>query len=177
MESEPPQPLSRKERREKERRDKSLGLTPTDKKRHRARIVSRIIFIGIATIVVGGFGLIFLTPSKSSSNLPPTSMQGHIESNLKAHIVDTAIPDAIQRHMLEHADGKDKPGIIIQYNCEKYKCEPDLISKLTAFVRQYPNNVYLAPGNYEGKIILTKMNKLQILDTFDEQAIKSFIGT
>ncbi len=77
--------------------------------------------------------------------------------------------------MLEHANGKVKPGVIIQYNCKKYYCEPDLITKLTELVKQYPENVYLAPNNYDGKIILTKLNKRQILNEFNEQVIKDFI--
>ena len=77
----------------------------------------------------------------------------------------------------EHADGSGKPGIIIQYNCQKYTCEPDLIEKLTVLVKEYPDNVYLAPNNYDGKIILTKEGKLEILEQFDEQKMKDFIGS
>lgn len=77
--------------------------------------------------------------------------------------------------MLEHSDGKEKPGIIIQYNCDDFDCEPDLIQKLAALAEQYPDNVYLAPNKYDGKIILTKLGKMEILDAFDEQKIKDFI--
>ena len=77
--------------------------------------------------------------------------------------------------MFEHADGKGKPGIIIQYNCQKYICEPDLVQKLTALVKQYPDNVYLAPNNYDGEIILTKLNEIKILENFDEKIIRDFI--
>jgi len=73
------------------------------------------------------------------------------------------------------ADGRGKPGIIIQYNCKKYSCEPDLIQKLTELLKQYPENVYLAPNNYDGKIILTKLSRSKVLDSFDEQTIKEFI--
>ena len=79
--------------------------------------------------------------------------------------------------MLEHADGDGKNGlgVIIQYNCEKYRCEKDLIEKLKTLVKKYPKNVYLTPGNYDGKIILTRLGKREILDKFDEQKITSFI--
>jgi len=132
----------------------------------------RFLYAVIGLGLIAGLGWFIST----RPNLPPTTMQGHIEESPKAHIVTEPIPDNIQRHMFEHADGKGKPGVILQYNCEKYTCEPDLIEKLTALVTQYPDNVYLAPNNYDGKIILTKEGKLEILDQFDEQKIKEFIS-
>ena len=77
--------------------------------------------------------------------------------------------------MLEHADGGSKPGVMIQYNCDDYDCSSDLIEKLTELVQQYPDNVYLAPNNYDGKIVLIMLGKREILNTFDEQAIRIFI--
>lgn len=47
--------------------------------------------------------------------------------------------------------------------------------KLTEIVKDYPKNIYLAPNNYDDKIILTKIGKREILDNFDEQAIRDFI--
>lgn len=113
----------------------------------------------------------------SKPNLPPIDLVGHIEENPPSHIVDAEMPESIQKHMLEHADGDDKkgPGIIIQYNCKKYICEKDLIPKLTVLVKKYQKNVYLAPGNYDGKIILTRLNKREILEKFDEEKIVDFI--
>lgn len=135
------------------------------------KIGAYFLYGAIGVVVIGGLGwLIAARPS-----LPPTTMQGHIEKSPKAHVSDTPISEAIQRHMLEHADGKGKPGIFIQYNCTKYSCEAGLVEKLTALVRQYPDNVYLAPNSYDGKIILTKLDRSQILDGFDEQVIKDFI--
>ena len=84
----------------------------------------------------------------------------------QTHITDIPIPDSMQRHMLEHADGRGKPRVIIQYNCQKYSCEPDLIEKLANLVKKYPDNVYLAPNTYDGKIILTKLGKRQIFGRF-----------
>lgn len=78
--------------------------------------------------------------------------------------------------MLEHADGKNKPGIIIQYNCQKYACEPDLVKKLTDLAKAYPENVYLAPNSYDAKIFLSKLNRRESLDAFDENKIRQFIG-
>ena len=39
------------------------------------------------------------------------------------------MPIAIQKHMLEHADGKEggRGGVIINYNCEDFNCEDGLI--------------------------------------------------
>ncbi|MBI4225555.1 hypothetical protein HY612_00405 [Candidatus Roizmanbacteria bacterium] len=86
------------------------------------------------------------------------------------------MPEVIQKHMLEHADGKGKPGVVIQYNCKKYSCEKDLIGKLKNLVKKYPDSVYLAPGNYDGKIILTKLGEREILAKYDEKKISEFIS-
>jgi len=131
-----------------------------------------ILYILIISVVVGGIGWLFSKAPK----LPPISMENHIESSPPAHIVNQPIPENIQRHMLEHADGGDSPGILIQYNCKDYECAPDLIDKLTALVNEYPENVYLAPNNYDGLIVLTKLGKREILETLDEEAIRTFIG-
>ncbi len=154
----------KKQRKEEERR-----------KRQRKKIIKKIINVALIVIIIsaGIFGLIWL--KLNSPNLPPTSLEGHIEESPPGHILSEPMPEVIQKHMLEHADGKGKPGVIIQYNCQKYVCEPDLIQKLTELVKQYPENVYLAPNNYDGKIILTKLGKIQILDVFDEQKIRKFI--
>lgn len=121
--------------------------------------------------IIGGISWFVVT----RPNLPPTTDVNHVEQSPLAHIVTQSIPDNIQRHMLEHADGGGKPGIIIQYNCNDFECGSDLIEKLTELVKKYPNNVYLAPNNYDGMVILTKLGKRKILSGFDEQAIKDFI--
>ncbi len=143
----------------------------TERRRKLIRFAKRAGY-GAISIGVAALGIWYLS---TRPNLPPTDMQGHIEENPKAHISDAPIPDAIQRHMLEHADGKGKPGVLIQYNCNKYQCDSNLIPQLTALVEKYPDNVYLAPNDYDGEIILTKLGKIKILDTFNEQAIKNFI--
>jgi plastocyanin len=127
-------------------------------------------------IILGAilFGLYGLT--KDVKRLPPTSMQNHIEESPPSHIMDIPIPENIQKHMLEHADGNGPSGIIIQYNCDDYECEEGLVDKLTELVKEYPANVYLAPNTYDGKIILTKLGKRLVLKAFDEKAIREFIG-
>ncbi len=108
--------------------------------------------------------------------LPPTIVQGHTEDMPATHITDRPLPDGTQRHMLEHADGRGKPGVIVQYNCKKYSCASDLVAKLTDLIKRYPDNVYLAPNGYDAKIVLTKRGQSETLERFDEKAIKAFIG-
>ena len=134
-------------------------------------IVRYFPYVLLTAIVVIGLGWFI----SARPHLPPTTMQKHIESSPSAHIISKPIPDSIQRHMLEHADGKGKPGVIMQYNCQKFTCESDFIQKLASLAAQYPDNVYLAPNSYDGKLILTKNGSLKILENFDEQAIKDFI--
>ena len=165
------QQLTKKERRRLEKKREQ----DVRQKEQRKNATQKFISI-TAIILIGGGGLFslgwFLL---SRPNLPPTVMQNHVEQSPPSHIVSQPIPDRIQRHMLEHADGGGRPGVIIQYNCEKFECESDLVQKLTELVRNYPTNVYLAPNNYDGKIILTKLGKRKILDELDEQIIRDFI--
>ncbi|MCH7828478.1 hypothetical protein IH982_01250 [Patescibacteria group bacterium] len=138
--------------------------------------MKKIITIAVIILVVGGgifaLGWFFST----GPSLPPTSQLNHSELSPPAHIVTSPIPAAIQKHMLEHADGGGKPGVIIQYNCEDFACEQDLVDNLTELVKRYPANVYLAPNNYDGKIILTKLGRRQILEEFNQRTIEDFIG-
>ncbi len=153
---------------EKKRAERESAM----KKRRIRRLLVRALWIIITVAAVGAL----LWYAAAQPDLPPTSAQGHLEDIPQAHISSVPIPDAIQRHMLEHADGKGNPGIIIQYNCQKYSCAPDLVAQLTDLVKQYPDNVYLAPNNYDGKIILTKLGQLKMLDHFEEGAITTFIS-
>ena len=140
--------------------------------------IKKFITIAVIILAIGGgifaLGWFFST----GASLPPTTQLNHSEQSPPSHILTVPIPDAIQRHMLEHADGSDRngPGIIVQYNCNDFECEDDLVENLTALVRQYPANVYLAPNNYDGKIILTKLGRRQILEEFNQRRIEDFIG-
>ena len=156
-----------KRKEKKEKRKEQFSAAPKKTSRY---LVYAIIGIG----VVGGLGWFIAT---RSGGLPPTSMQGHIEQSPPSHIMDTPMPENIQRHMLEHADGNDGGGggIIIQYNCDQFECESDLIEKLTNIAELYPKTVYLAPNTYDGKVILTKLGKRKVLDEFNEEAILKFI--
>ena len=135
-------------------------------------LIEILIIVVVALIIIG---IIWFAASRP--NLPPIDLAGHIEQNPPSHILDQEMTEAIQKHMLEHADGDDKKGqgMIIQYNCKKYSCEKDFIPKLTTLVKKYPKNIYLAPGNYDGKIILTKLGQRKTLSSFDEGQITDFI--
>ena len=167
--------LTPKERYDLEKREKEQLKKKDRVKGKVAAVPSKIgKYILYALITVGVVGGAVWLLSKTPK-LPPTTQENHIEESPPSHIVTTPIPENIQRHMVEHADGAGPPGIIIQYNCDDYKCAPDLVQKLTALVEEYPENVYLAPNNYDGKIILTKQSRRKILDDFDEQVIRDFI--
>ena len=121
-------------------------------------------------------GIIWLV--SGIERLPPTDIKGHVESNPPSHILKEQMPITIQKHMLEHADGieKGRGGVIINYNCKDYECESDLIEKLEAFAAKY-DYVYVAP--FEGmdtKIALTKLNKIEILDEYNNETIEKFIN-
>jgi len=127
-------------------------------------------------IVLTFAGLIWMGMSNVKT-LPPVSMDGHIEQNPDSHVSRLPLPLAVQKHMLEHADGKGPAGIIINYNCDDYDCEPGLIEKLENFASDYPANVYVAPfPNMDAKIALTKLGKIQVLDNYDYDMISSFIS-
>lgn len=161
-------------RRERRYLEKLEGKLPSQKTEVFSKVTGILIkfMFGLAVVaIIAGAGWYITT----RPNLPPIDMAGHIEQNPESHILSATMPEPIQKHMLEHADGKGKPGIVIQYNCKKYSCEKDLIDKLTLLVKKYPENVYLAPGNYEGKIIMTKLGKREIMTSYNGKQIVDFI--
>ncbi len=176
MESETQNKLTKKEKRELGRQERRETEVLTQIQKQKNKIKFWIFGIGLPAVIIGGI-IFLISKAPSKPKLPPTIAQGHIEQSPKSNISTDPIPDPIQRHVLEHAGGGGKPGIIIQYNCEKYSCDPNLVTKLAELVKKYPDNVYLAPGNYAGKIILTKLGEYKILEEYDEAIITSFIGS
>lgn len=135
------------------------------------KIRNRAIFIIIAGLIIAGVILAI----SGIKTLPPTDLQGHVESNPSSHVLKEPMPIAIQKHMLEHADGTGRPGVIINYNCEAYECSSDLIEKLEAFALDY-DYVYVAPfKGMDAKIALTKLGEIEVLEDYDETRIKAFI--
>ncbi len=132
------------------------------------------------SILVIAVGLIIAGIAWGISNierLPPTDMDGHIESNPSSHILKDPMPIAIQKHVLEHVDGVEggKAGVIINYNCKDYQCENDLIGELESFATNY-DYVYVAPfKGMDAKIAITKLGKIGVLEEYDEIRIKNFI--
>jgi hypothetical protein len=164
--------LTRQERRQVKAQRKQEERAIARSKRARKRALNTALVI----LMVGGGIFAAVWYASTVRNSPPITMQGHTEDLLLSHISRIPIPDTVQRHMLEHADGTGKPGIIIQYNCRKYPCEPDLVEKLTNLAKAYPGNVYLAPNTYDAKIFLSKLDRRESLDMFDEDKIRQFIG-
>ncbi len=164
--------LNRRERRYLAKLENKLH-PPSKSKVDLKGIATKILLVLVGLLLIGGFGRYIST----RPNLPPIDIQGHVEQNPPSHILNTGMSEPVQKHMLEHADGQGLPGVIIQYNCNKpYVCEKDLVNKLKDIIKKYPENVYLAPSSYGGKIILTRMGEREILDKYDKEKIKKFIA-
>jgi len=135
----------------------------------RAKRLGPLVIAALVVVVAGGWWL------QSRTSLPPIDMSGHIERWPPSLILSEPIPEIIQKHILEHISDEGPPGVMAQYNCEKYSCDPDLVDKLEVIVRDYSPLVYLAPSAYDGKIILSKLGRRRVLNEFDEAAIRNFI--
>ena len=131
------------------------------------------IFVVILALVIIGFYFTF----SNVKILPPTDMQGHIESVPPSHVLKEPMSVPLQKHMLEHVDGQQgaRGGVIINYNCDQYNCEEGLIENLEQFGNEF-NYVYVAPfKNMDAKIALTKLNRIEVLEEYNEGEIRNFI--
>ncbi|MFQ5874521.1 MAG: DUF3105 domain-containing protein [Dehalococcoidia bacterium] len=128
--------------------------------------------LAVVALVIGGL-VLYGTRQKV---LPPTDFGPTHSESLPAQQVNTQpIPRPIQEHVMEHV-GNMGPGILVQYNCQDYQCEPDLVPKLTEVVRSYPPRVFLAPyPGMDAKIALAAPGELEVLETFDEGRVRQFI--
>jgi len=144
---------------------------PTFTFKQKQKIKNWSITLGILALLIAGIAYV-ITGAKT---LPPTEMQGHVEQKPPFHKLKTSMSIPVQKHMLEHSDGTGPPGIIINYNCNDYTCEAELIEKLEVFADEF-SHVYVAPfPKMDAKIALTKMGGIQTLDDYDEEVIRSFI--
>lgn len=137
------------------------------------KIRNWVIFI----VVLIAIGILIYLPLRNIENLPPIDIEGHVESNPPSHILKEQMPIAIQKHMLEHVDGIEggRGGVIINYNCKDYECEAGLIEKLEAFAQDY-DYVYVTPfKGMDAKIALTKLNKREVLEEYNNETIEKFI--
>lgn len=129
----------------------------------------------VGVIAAGGLGWLGYSIA-TAKRLPPTSMTDHVEESPRSHIMTTPMPLTIQKHMLEHADGKGRPGVIINYNCEKFRCPDGMVERLADIVRAYPAFVYLAPyPDMDVKIAVTRLGEILVLDDVDPVRIHAFI--
>jgi hypothetical protein len=164
--------LSRKERRQIKEQQKEA------EQRHRRRnqlIKKALRWGGIGLIAAGALGWLGYSIT-TAKRLPPTSMVDHMEEVPASHILTTPMPLAIQKHMLEHADGRGRPGVIINYNCVKFRCPEGMIDQLAAVARAYPEFVYLAPyPEMDVKLAVTKLGGILTLDEVDQSRIRAFI--
>jgi hypothetical protein len=164
--------LSRKERRKTKEQQKEAE----HRRRRRKRLVKKSVTWGVVGLIVS-VGVVWLGYSiATAKRLPPTSIADHVEQSPSGHILTTPMPIAIQKHMLEHADGGGRPGVIINYNCVKFRCADGLIDRLAGVVRAYPDFVYLAPyPEMDVKIAVTKLGKILTMDDPDLEKIRVFI--
>lgn len=147
-----------------------------ERRQHRARWLKRGRQWGLIGLVAAG-GLGWLGYSiATAKRLPPTSMTDHTEELPPGHILTTPMPLTIQKHMLEHADGGGRPGVIINYNCVKFRCPEGMVERLEKVARGYPAFVYLAPyPEMDTKVAVTRLGEILALDEPDEARIRDFI--
>src|SRR3989344_3715122 len=137
------------------------------------RIRNWSIFILIFGLIVTGI----VWSVSGIEKLPPTDIDGHIESNPSSHVLKEPIPIEIQKHMLEHVDGIEggRGGVVINYNCKDYECDENLVENLESYANQY-GYVYVAPfKGMTSKIAITKLGRIQTFEEYDAESIKQFI--
>ncbi|MFQ5946621.1 MAG: hypothetical protein ACE5NC_10295 [Anaerolineae bacterium] len=168
----PESSVSQKERRQLKQQQKEGDR----RRRRRNRLVKKALtWGGVGLIAAAGLGWLGYS-IVTTKRLPPTGIGGHPEDLPRGHILTTPMPLGIQRHMLEHADGGGPPGVIINYNCVKFRCPDGMADRLEEVARAYPEFVYLAPyPEMDVKIAVTKRGKILILDEADQARIRSFI--
>ena len=161
----PSQKELRKQKRKAERRSR-------DHKRSIKKVLTRAGIGVLAAIGLGWLGYSIATAKR----LPPTDMNNHVEELPPAHILTTPMPIAVQKHILEHADGRRRPGVIINYNCTKFRCPDGMVDVLTKIARGYLEFVYLAPHpEMDVRIAVTRLGKILTLEEPDEAQIRAFI--
>jgi len=164
--------LTKKQRREARKKERLMKNKKFENRRKIKLFFNySVIFLLVIGVVVGFFRFIANQPI-----LPPSTVVGHIEENPPSHFLTQAMDIRVHKHMLEHADGSGPAGVIINYNCEDFECEPELLDKLRSLVREYPDNLYVAPyPNMSAKLVITKFNQQSIMDRYDQGVISKFL--
>lgn len=164
-----------KGKRVKSKKEQGKRGKKEQKKKHKLSSKARRMVFGVTILLIlAGAGLGIFWYGQSRKVYPPTSIAGHVETYPPGRILDRPIPIVEQKHILEHTPN-GRPGLIIQYNCERFDCEADLISNLASIAQGY-EHLFLAPyPQMDAKIALTAWGKLEILEQFDEERILEFI--
>ena len=122
---------------------------------------------GKAVATLGNLHLESVTTPHIPYNTRPPTSGPHLDALARWGVHAQPIPDELQVHNLE--DG----GVVVQYNCRE--CQ-ELIAKLEAIVRRYPDKVILAPyPTMEARIALTAWGRIDTFPEVDEQRIVRFI--
>ena len=131
---------------------------------------------GLAVVAVISGGLYLWAINQKE--LPPTEFgPNHSESFPSQQISSLPVPRAIQEHVMERGGDHRTGSMLVQYNCVEYECEPGTSDTLADIVRDYPDNVYLAPyPGMDSQIALTAPGRRLLLDTLDEGKIRKFIS-
>lgn len=146
----------------------------TDPTKKFSKSLARFVPFLVLTILL--FSLTFFFAKLINiKTLPPIDTINHVEDIPPLHIMKRPMKIEVQKHMLEHADGFGQPGVIINYDCKNYSCSDNLVQHLENFALKY-SFVYVVPWrNMKAKIVLTRLGKRLILDSYDAEKIENFI--
>ena len=165
-----------------QRKQGARGRRRQESRRARLRNLRSKLFIAagglaVAAVAVGGLVFFMTTRSTFGKILPPTGFSAaHLESLPRQQINTQPIPRLEQEHVMERAAGHERGSLLVQYNCVKYQCEPNLVEELTEIVLKFPEYVYLAPyPTMDAKIALAAPGRLLTLDSLDGDKIRKFI--
>ena len=168
-----PDRRARYERRQQARKRSQEESRKARRSNLRRNLLSAFGGVGVLALVIGGIFLL----AGTSKVLPPTDFgPNHSEEFPTQQINTEPIPYAIQEHVMERGGTHPQGSMLVQYNCEKYQCEPGLVQNLEEIVLNYSPVVYLAPfPGMDAKIALAAPGRLETLDVFNEQRIRLFI--
>ena len=135
-----------------ERRQQAQRRHRRESRLARLRNVRRIIITvaaALAAVAVVVTGIYFYTGTLKE--LPPTSFSvAHSESMPPRQINTQPIPRPIQEHVMERDSGHRPGSMLVEYNCESYQCEPDLVERLTDSAK-LPSKGLLGAVSWNGR--------------------------
>ena len=156
----------------RERRQQAQRARRQQKKAEQLKRRLKIIGVSLAIVLVGVGGVLLF--SGQAKLYPPISSAGHIETWPAQRISTVPIPLPVQAHIIEHIPGGTH-GVLLEYNCTRFKCKSDLVTKLTTIAERY-SYIYLAPYPQMGaKIALAARNRRLVLNQYDKAKIIAFL--